>query len=130
GYGGYGYGYRGYRFDRPYYSFPPRFSIGFGLWAGFPVAYPYYYCYDLYDDPYGYSYPYGYAAPYPPYGYSSAYPAYPPSSYPQSSYPSSAYPSSAYPPPGSVGVQPGEAQGDVGGVSFDITPNNAEIIVD
>ena len=48
----YGYGIRGY--SRPY-VFRPRFSIGFGIFAGYPV-------------PYAYSYPYrvpvyGYAAP-------------------------------------------------------------------
>ena len=111
-----------YRFSRPYYAFRPRLSLGFGLWVGFPVAYPYYDGYDPDYYPYGYSYPYGYATRYPPYGYSNAYPPYPPTSYPQS------YP--AYPPSGSVGVQPGQPQGNIGGVSFDITPSNAEIVVD
>jgi hypothetical protein len=49
------------RFYRPYYVFRPRFSIGFGIWAGYPVTYydPYYYPYDYY--------PYASAAPgYPP----------------------------------------------------------------
>ena len=46
-----GYGHAAYY--RPYYAFRPRLSLGFGLWAGYPVAYPSYY------------YPYGYAAPYP-----------------------------------------------------------------
>ena len=31
-----------YGFARPYYTFRPRVSLGLGLWAGFPVAYPYY----------------------------------------------------------------------------------------
>jgi len=58
GYGGprgmYGYGYRPYYYSRPYYSFRPRVSIGFGLWLGYPVGYPYY--------SYGYGSPaYGYA---------------------------------------------------------------------
>ncbi len=41
------------RFYRPYYVFHPRLSIGFGLWAGFPVTYydPYYYPYDYYPYP-------------------------------------------------------------------------------
>jgi hypothetical protein len=39
---GYGYGYRPYYYPRPYYSFRPRVSVGFGLWIGFPTAYPYY----------------------------------------------------------------------------------------
>lgn len=56
GYGvmhGYGYGYRPYYYPRPYYAFRPRVSLGFGLWIGFPTAYPYY--------SYGYANPtYGY----------------------------------------------------------------------
>jgi hypothetical protein len=40
-------------FYRPYYTFRPRVSLGFGIWAGYPVAYPYYY-----PDPYPYAYPY------------------------------------------------------------------------
>ena len=35
--------YRPYYFSRPYYSFRPRLSIGFGLWLGYPVPYPYAY---------------------------------------------------------------------------------------
>jgi len=50
---GYGYGYRPYYYSRPYYSFRPRVSLGFGLWIGFPTAYPFY--------SYGYANPtYGY----------------------------------------------------------------------
>ena len=50
---GYGYGYRPYYYPRPYYVFRPRVSLGFGLWIGFPIAYPYY--------AYGYASPvYGY----------------------------------------------------------------------
>jgi hypothetical protein len=49
-YGGYARNYGGYRsiapyrprfFGRPYYSFRPRLDIGFGLWLGFGVPYPY-----------------------------------------------------------------------------------------
>jgi hypothetical protein len=84
-------------FVRPYYQFRPRVSLGFGLWVGYPVAFPYYYG--------GYPYPY----PYP-------YPAY-------------AYPSYPYPPPaGTVGVQPGAAND--GGISFEITPDDADVYVD
>ena len=50
---GYGYGYRPYYYSRPYYVFRPRVSLGFGLWIGFPIAYPFY--------------SYGYASP--TYGY-------------------------------------------------------------
>jgi hypothetical protein len=110
------------RFYRPYYAFRPRLSLGFGLWAGFPIAYPYSYGY--YDP---YYYPYSYPNPYPAY----PYPAYP---YPASPYPSTGYPanpSSTYPPaPGSIGVQPGQSQNNMGGVSFEITPSTAEVFID
>lgn len=43
-------------FSRPYYTFRPRWSIGFGLWSGYPVAYPY---------NYGSAYPYNYSSVYP-----------------------------------------------------------------
>jgi hypothetical protein len=84
------------RFYRPYYVFRPRFSLGFGIWSGFPVTYydPYYY----------------------PYDYSPSYSTGP-----------------GYPPPqGSVNVQPyaQQNQGNMGGLSFDISPDSAEIYVD
>ncbi len=114
------------RFYRPYYAFRPRLSLGFGLWAGFPIAYPYSYGY--YDP---YYYPYSYPNPYP-----YPYPAYP---YPASPYPSTGYPATAYPAnpsstypqaPGSIGVQPGQSQNNLGGVSFEITPSTAEVFID
>jgi len=82
-------------FYRPYYVFRPRLSIGFGIWAGYPITYydPFYYPYD-----YAYSSPYYSAAPGP------------------------------VPPSGSVAVQPD--QGNMGGVSFQISPSTAEIWVD
>jgi hypothetical protein len=97
-----GSGYRSYY--RPYYSFRPRVSLGFGLWVGYPVTYPYY-AYPYPSDPYAYD-PY-YGAPAPIYGYPAApvNPAY-----------------------GSVGVQPGAAS--EGGLSFDLTPTSAEVFVD
>ena len=74
------------RFYRPYYVFRPRFSIGFGIWAGYPVTYydPYYYPYDY------------------------------------------------YPGGGSVSVSPypGQPYQNMGGISFDISPDDAEIWVD
>jgi hypothetical protein len=81
------------RFYRPYYIFHPRVSIGFGIWAGYPVSYydPYYYPYDYY--------PYAVATP----GYIA-------------------------PPPASVSVQPDQA--NMGGLSFSITPDTAEVWVD
>ncbi len=41
------------QFYRPYYSFRPRLSLGFGLWAGYPFAY-WYGFYDPFYYPYGY----------------------------------------------------------------------------
>jgi hypothetical protein len=123
------------QFYRPYYAFRPRFSLGFGLFAGFPVAFPYFgYAYPY--DPYAYSYPYPYPVPY-------AYP-YPSSSYP---YPyASAYPSASAAYPGQYSTQypsqyPGQPQGQgsvgvapeqtaLGGVSFEITPGDAQVYVD
>lgn len=124
------------RFYRPYYSFRPRLSLGFGLWAGYPFAYSYGY-YDPFYDPY-YASPYPYA---PAYGYpSTSYPAYPPASgYPPAAGypPQSGDPRSAYPPDqdqldpeASIGVQPGQGQANEGGLSFDITPNTAQLFVD
>jgi len=137
-YGSRNYGYRNYsyhnghayyyrppvHFYRPYYSFRPRFSIGFGLWAGYPVPYAY-----SYYDPFYYGSPYDYAYP------STPYPAYPPSApYPQSPYPPSQDSQSPYPQsvpdPNSIGVQPGQAQANTGGLSFDITPSDAEVTID
>jgi PEGA domain-containing protein len=136
GYRTYGYGNNGYRnysyhnghayyyrppvrFYHPYYSFRPRFSIGFGLWAGYPVPYAY-----SYYDPFYYGSPYDYAYPSTVYP-STPYPAYPPSTgYPQSPYPQTV------PDPNSIGVQPGQTQDNTGGLSFDITPSDAEVVVD
>ena len=58
-YGGYSHGYTPVRrpvFVQPYYSFRPRFSIGFGISIGYGVAYPW-----QYYDPYG-RYNYGLGA--------------------------------------------------------------------
>jgi hypothetical protein len=124
-------------FYSPYYVFRPHVSIGFGIWAGFPLAYSSAYYYPYYD-PYAYAAPaypaYGYpapgSAPYPPAG---AYPPqgnYPAANYPpQSNNPPANYPQ-AYPerPQGTVGVQPSQA--NTGGLSFEITPRDAELIVD
>jgi hypothetical protein len=32
--------YRSYRFSQPYYAFSPWLTLGFGLWVGYPVPYP------------------------------------------------------------------------------------------
>jgi hypothetical protein len=117
GYNTYAYrSYPRYYYSRPYYSFRPRVSIGFGLWVGYPVPYPVY-------TPYPYPYPstYPYLDPYAyPGGYPPAAAPYPPSQYPTSSYPAPSYPSQ----PNTVSPTA------VGGVSFDITPPNALIYVD
>ena len=118
------YGYGGFRvgptrFFRPYYSFRPRFSLGFGLWAGYPFAYSYGY-YDPFAYPYGYAYPYDY--PYDPYAPAD------PSAYP---YPQQPATSPQYAPPSSQGAitaQPNQA--NMGGMSFDIQPAEAQIVVD
>lgn len=118
---------RPYYFSRPYYSFRPRLNLGFGLWMGYPVTYPYYPY--AYDDPYAYADPYAYEAP-PSYG-APAYP--PPSDYPGSAYPGYGSSGQGYPPPQnapSVGVQRGGEQPAEGGISFEITPNTAEVFID
>jgi hypothetical protein len=115
------------RFFRPYYTFRPRLSLGFGLWAGFPIAY-YNSYYDPFYDPYYYD-PYANSYPYPAAGYpypAAGYPAYPPSVDPSSTYPQAPYP----PQTGSVGVQPGQDPRNMGGVSFEITPTTAQVFVD
>jgi hypothetical protein len=111
------------RFYRPYYTFQPRLSLGFGLWAGYPIAYA-----SAYYDPYYSPYPYGYVSPYsypPAYGYPAAtYPSAP--GYPPQS--PSAYPTDRQAPQGSISAQPD--QGNSGGLSFSITPDTAQLFVD
>ena len=114
GYHNYGY-YHGYHsvivpvvpYYRPYYAFHPHFTIGFGLFVGYPVPYPYYF-----GAP-------SYVYPYP------AYPAYPP---PPPYDPYGAAPQYGSPQYG-TSVQP-PAQGSYGGISFEITPDDAGIYVD
>jgi PEGA domain-containing protein len=99
----YGPAYRGdYRTRYPYYTFRPRIRIGFALWVGHPVRYPYV------IPPVAYSYPY-----YPQYPFGT--PAYP--------YP---YPSTVYQTTRPIPV-PAAAPG---GLSFDITPPDAEVFID
>ena len=87
-------------FVRPYYAFHRNVSIGFGLWAGYPFAYPY-----AFHNPY----------------YGSYYPYY----------------SNNLSPSGSMSADVYASRSDVvrdqtnmGGVSFEITPNDAELFVD
>ncbi len=96
----YGSRYAGPRFSiaprhfyRPYYVFHPRLSLGFGLWAGYPVTYydPFYYPYEYYP-------------------YATAQPGSPPA------------------PAGSVNAGPDQTR--MGGMSFQITPDTAEVYVD
>lgn len=62
-YGGPRFGYSPRAFYRPYYVFRPRFSIGFGIWAGYPITY-----YDPFYYPYDYSYYSTAPTPIPPQG--------------------------------------------------------------
>jgi len=132
----YGGGFYGGGFYRPYYTFRPRFSVGFGFWAGYPVPYPYDYAY-----PYSYGYPYSYAAPYPvdPNAYGYAAPAYgapaPSTAYPPTGYPPTGYPSAPYPPATGPSADPQTTQPQgqsaaTGGISFEVTPNTASVFVD
>ena len=97
------------------------------MWAGYPVPYAYAYYDPFYYGSYNYPYP---ATVYPTNPYpsnypSNPYPAYPPpTNYPQSD---QAYPQTV-PDPNSIGVQPGQA--NLGGLSFDITPSDAQVLVD
>jgi PEGA domain len=91
-------------FHGPFFRFRPRFSLGFGLFLGYPVPYPWYY-----------------VAPYP-YGY----------------YPDSPYDDDLndvpydYPDPanGSASIAPSDEQQNLGGVSLNITPDDATVTVD
>jgi hypothetical protein len=148
------------RFVTPYYTFRARVSLGFGLFIGYPVAYgsSYYYPDRFYAYAYAYAYPYGYAYRYPyaypyryPYSYPTAslYPAPGPIYY-QAPAGLDRYASQAQ---NSVGAQAGptrqvsagldlpdppparnsgEAQNrsNMGGLSFEITPSDARVIVD
>ena len=122
------------RFFRPYYTFRPRFSLGAGLFIGYPIAYnsSYYYPDYFYPYAYAYAYPYSYAYPQP---YASRYPAQGPTYYQAPAGLDPPYPPQAQ---NSVGVQPGPTQQapagldppDRGGLSFEITPSDARVIVD
>jgi hypothetical protein len=123
-------------------------GIGLGLYLGYPIAYPYWAFPNpyVYGDPYGY-YDYGYPGyGYPGYGnpgYGYAAPGY--GGYPA---PNRAYGTAASPTdpntvtaspgatatdPNAVTAQPGAgapAQGQYGGLSFQVTPANAAVLVD
>jgi uncharacterized membrane protein len=143
-YGGrfYGNGF-GYALGTPYYAFRPRLSLGLGLWLGYPISYPYW----AFPNPYVYGDPYwypGYAYPgygYPGYGYGTPpYGVYPaPSGTYGTNAPSvdpntvSASPNTATVGPNTVTAEPGAGapeQRQYGGLSFQITPANAAVLVD
>jgi PEGA domain len=99
-------------FYRPFYAFRPHFSLGLGLFLGYPVAYPWDYV-GLYPwDPYAYD---GFG-PYAAYGA----PAPPPPNAP------------ADDPFGTVapGTAPDADSRNVGGISLDISPSDATVTVD
>jgi hypothetical protein len=113
-------------FYRPYYAFRPHVHVAFGLWVGYPVVYsaPYYVPYYA---PYPYPYPYPAAPyPYPP----AAYPTYPQMNPPnqQPSYPPPAAPPTSYPSPSAAGTV--AVQATMGGLSFQIAPQSAEVFID
>ena len=101
-------------YSSPYYAFRPHFNLGFGLWVGYPVAFPYGYGYLGY----GYGSPYGY---YDPYAYGYGDPGY---------YSAAPAPAAA-PAPGTYA--PNYSSSDYsqqGGMSFDIQPVDAAVFVD
>jgi hypothetical protein len=115
-------------FYRPYYAFAPRFSVGFGIFIGYPVAYPYGY---VAPYPYGVGpYPYPVVAPpvyVGPYGATSyGAPSYAAGTPPPTAI-AAAPPAAAAPEPNS---EPAAAQSDYGGVSFTITPATATVYLD
>jgi hypothetical protein len=89
-------------FAEPFFRFRPRFTFGFGLVVGYPVAFPYGYYYSPYDYAYGY----------PVYGMAEPVPVNPDSGY--------------Y---GAPTAAP-ESAANYGGVTFDIQPTNAAVYVD
>ena len=123
-------------FYQPYYTFRPRFSIGFGFYVGQPVPYPYGYVYP-YVPPYGYyGYPgysvYGAPAPYGPPPPAYGYPGYIEGQLQRTG---PGYSSSAGSAVAPIGAASGVVSGDridtsFGGVSFDISPASATVYVD
>ena len=122
-----------HRFVRPFFAFRPRFNLGYGLWVGFPVAYPMYYSY-AFPSPYPFETTYLYPDPSstygdqsPSYGSATPYPSQAAPSYPAATYPPPGSPAQAYPANESIKLQRGQ---ESGGVSFEITPNTAMVYVD
>jgi hypothetical protein len=126
---------------RPYYYYPAPYPYGYPAPPPYAQGYPSY-------PPYPQNYPQGYPQQNYPQGYPQNYPQqnYPQQNYPQQGYPQT-YPQQApqsYPQGGgaypqgysssgnnSVQVQPRTAPvGNAGGVSFEISPNDAEVWID
>jgi hypothetical protein len=138
-YGGrfYGRGF-GYVLGSPYYAFRPWVSLGYGLSLGYPVAYPYW----AFPSPYVYGYPYysypGYGYPYPGYGYGygSGYPASGPTygtapSAESNTVTAESDTTASEPNTSTAQANTGGATaGQYGGLSFQITPANASVLVD
>jgi hypothetical protein len=111
GFNGHGFVVGPAHFYRPYYTFRPRGSLGFGMWAGYPFAYPY-----AFYNPFFY-YPYDSS-----YSDDSSFPQYP------EGYLSSDESAPSYSTSWSSMVEPDQT--NMGGLSFDVTPATAEVFVD
>jgi hypothetical protein len=98
------------------HAFRPRFNTGFGVVVGYPVIYPYAYPYDPFSPSYGASYV---PAPQAPNTYSNV------DSLPYAGNAGNVTAASTL--PASIAC---EASAPCGGLSFDITPGNAQIYVD
>lgn len=121
------YGYARPYYAHPYYAFRPYVNVGFGITLGYPVAYPYY----AVPTPYP-AYPYAYPPAADPYGYQAA-PSYGGQPYGGQPYGAQQpYPPSDYRTQGSAPtVVPRTSQAtNRGGISFEITPQEATIYVD
>ena len=90
---------------RPFYLFWPHFNVGFGVMVGYPVAYPYV----------------------DPYATTTAYPSYRPAAPPRTMYSNVESVTPGLSTSSSVEC---DSPGSCGGLSFDITPSNAQVSVD
>jgi PEGA domain-containing protein len=124
-----------YYYDDPYYA-PYGYPDPYAYPAPYPpVGYPAYpSTYPQYPPAYPSQYPSQYPSNYPPQypsNYPPQYPSNSPSQYPSNYPPQSSSRTPQYPrASGSVGVQPGQRSTNMGGVSFEITPDTAEVFVD
>jgi hypothetical protein len=102
-------------FFHPFFNFRPFASVGFGLWAGWPFAYPYSYYYPWYGGYGGYGYPYYYPYTSEPINWDDYI-----NSDNSTNYSSSVDTSGAGQPD----------QSNLGGVTFVVTPGTAEVYID